>query len=128
MYTSNSSKYANNGIDAQDKIKRNFVERMRQNLKKLYYDQLGLLDWEQRAKSRIEGKIGESYAKEIEKHIKLRNKRVLDVGCGWGEFIVSANMRGAEAVGIEPDKEQVELCKTRLTLHGMKNIVTQKSN
>ena len=43
----------------------------------------------------------------------VTGKRILDIGCGNGEFIYFLKENGFETVGIEPSAEAVELAKSR---------------
>jgi 2-polyprenyl-3-methyl-5-hydroxy-6-metoxy-1,4-benzoquinol methylase len=46
-------------------------------------------------------RVGPRFVKALSLAGDLRNKRVLDVGCGRGELILQSAMRGAEAWGID---------------------------
>jgi len=100
-----------------------FEERMKENLKKMYHDQLGLKDWRLRAEKRIKGEQANDLIELLERYIGLKNKKILDVGSGWGEFVASANLHGATAFGIEPDEEEIKLSKTRLMIKKLDNTV-----
>lgn len=43
----------------------------------------------------------------------IENGRVLDVGCGNGDFLVLLRSKGWEAHGIDPDAESVRICHSR---------------
>ncbi|HAB15173.1 MAG TPA: methyltransferase domain-containing protein [Verrucomicrobiota bacterium] len=43
----------------------------------------------------------------IARHFDLRGKRLIDCGCGAGEYVVALGERGAEAVGVEYMAEKV---------------------
>ena len=88
-----------------------------------YYERLGSeLGWSDRIKreaidERIRGTGGRHAAAELERYTELRHKKVLDVGSGFGGFIVAANKAGALVLGVEPDQERIELCKMYLELN-----------
>jgi cyclopropane-fatty-acyl-phospholipid synthase len=51
-------------------------------------------------------------------------QRVLDVGCGWGSFVMHAASRhGVEAVGITLSENQAELARKRVAEAGLENKV-----
>lgn len=52
------------------------------------------------------------------------DERVLDVGCGWGAFVMhAAREYGARAVGITPSPAQAELARTRVRDAGLQERV-----
>jgi 2-polyprenyl-3-methyl-5-hydroxy-6-metoxy-1,4-benzoquinol methylase len=53
------------------------------------------------------------------RHLPKQPKgRLLDVGCGNGDFLVFASQAGWQAVGVEPDPKAVEVARARgLTVH-----------
>ena len=51
-------------------------------------------------------------------------QRVLDVGCGWGSFVMHAASRhGVDAVGITLSENQAELARKRVADAGLENKV-----
>jgi MPBQ/MSBQ methyltransferase len=44
-------------------------------------------------------------------------RRVLDIGCGFGSFVLLARERGIDAVGIEPASVEVAFARARLAEH-----------
>jgi len=85
-----------------------FREEMLKNLEK-YYHLVNFSGWKKIAEKRISGEYTE-----------LKAKTILDCGCGWGEFIVSALKHGAEVcVCLEPDADKIRLCRMRFRLHGV---------
>jgi len=59
-------------------------------------------------------KKGKERVLALETEIGLKGKKVLDVGAGLGEFVISAVASGIEAYGIETDKEKVEIANEML--------------
>jgi SAM-dependent methyltransferase len=49
----------------------------------------------------------------IEAHKPLKNARVLEVGSAWGWFLEAAAERGAVVQGIEPEKANADLARTK---------------
>jgi cyclopropane-fatty-acyl-phospholipid synthase len=49
--------------------------------------------------------------------------RVLDVGCGWGSFAVTAAERGAEVLGVTLSPPQAELARRRVAAAGVEDRV-----
>ncbi len=51
-------------------------------------------------------------------------ERLLDVGCGWGSFVIhAAEQRGVEAVGITLSEPQAELARERVAAAGLSDRV-----
>lgn len=93
-----------------------FMRRIKENLRKYYLIELGLPDWERRAEKRIKEDltIFPERIKKLENHIgSFEGKRTLSVGSGWGGFVVAASKAGANAVGVEPDIEEITISKLR---------------
>ena len=89
-----------------------FEERIKENLWRYYFVQLGLTDWERRSEKRIKEDLTSvpERIKKLEQYIgKIRDKRTLSVGSGWGGFVVAASKAGADAVGVEPDAEEIAI-------------------
>ena len=81
-----------------------------------------LNDWKVRAHKRIIGEIGEKQAREMEKYVKIAGK-VLDVGCGTGEFLVSVVKKGCKVYGIEPDERLAKLAKMRFHINQVNGVI-----
>jgi len=84
-------------------------ELLKNNLYNYYFKTLGLKDYRERISIR-ENRI---YAKKVigylEKFSNLKNKKILDIGSGWGELCIELSKHGASAVGVEPDKNLLEI-------------------
>ncbi len=61
---------------------------------------------------------GERIVRELSTFGPLRDKRVLDVGCGVGGALVALCRVGACCVGIDIDRDRLDLARERLELHG----------
>jgi ubiquinone/menaquinone biosynthesis C-methylase UbiE len=93
-----------------------FQRRIKENLRKYYLIELGLPDWERRAEKRIKEDLTFflERIKKLESYVgSLEGKRTLSVGSGWGGFVVAASKAGANAVGVEPDVEEIAISKLR---------------
>jgi len=55
--------------------------------------------------------------------LRLRpGERVLDIGCGWGSFVLYAAERyGAEVVGVTPSENQAEVARERIRAAGLQD-------
>src|SRR5262245_59181487 len=59
--------------------------------------------------------VGPRVVKALSLAGDLRNKRVLDVGCGRGELVLQSAMRGAEAWGIDYADAAVAIAERALS-------------
>lgn len=101
---------------------------MNQDLKKkisnyyqnYYQKQLNLPNWQEWAKFRLnEEEVEREKIARLEKLLdKFSGKKILDVGCGTGGFLIEAKKRGAVVFGIDPSQTAVEICQ----LKGIKNV------
>jgi len=53
--------------------------------------------------------------KLVKKYINFKNKKVLDVGCGIGEFLYKFKELGADVYGIDIDKEKVKFVQNNFS-------------
>jgi ubiquinone/menaquinone biosynthesis C-methylase UbiE len=81
--------------------------------RKYYHVELGLPDWEDRIKSRLKEQqsFGAPMVSRLEAffNIDFRDKKVLVVGAGTGAELFFLAQRGAQAYGIEPNPEAIEI-------------------
>jgi MPBQ/MSBQ methyltransferase len=56
------------------------------------------------------------YAVEVLRQHARAGARVLDIGCGFGSFVLAARDAGFDAVGVEIEPFEVEFARTRLQL------------
>ncbi len=66
---------------------------------------------------------GEEFAKTVAPHIPTNAKRYLDVGCGFGGFLVGFSNLALEVVGIEIDPERIEFAEANTKDHGLSDCV-----
>ena len=97
-------------------IEKEFERRLKKNLKKFYCDELGLSDYEDRLNYRLNEDLGRclNEIRLIEQYTgTIKGKNVMCMGSGWGGFAIAASNAGARIVGIEPEKELIEISKLR---------------
>jgi len=58
----------------------------------------------------------ENQANILQKHLSLKNARVLDIGCGGGLFLALLKEEGAEVIGIELSDSRAQYAKTKHNL------------
>lgn len=79
-----------------------------------YRDVLGLPDWRERVRERLNCEKEEGYTRWLDERVDLRGKRALDVGCSTGGLVLTIGLRGADAVGLEPDGEAIRVASRRV--------------
>ena len=57
---------------------------------------------------------GEAVVAEVQKHRNFDGARYLDIGCGFGGFLVAGSRAGATCVGIEIDTERIRFARENL--------------
>lgn len=92
-----------------------YKKKLIKNLIKYYKYTLGLKDVEKRIEDRIRRVRAKNTMNKLSKVTSLKNKLLLDVGSGWGEFTYEARRRGAIAYGIEPDPELLDISSTLIS-------------
>jgi 2-polyprenyl-3-methyl-5-hydroxy-6-metoxy-1,4-benzoquinol methylase len=70
---------------------------------------------------------GEAFAALLDESVGLADKRVLDVGSGFGEFVFGCLARGAQAEGVEPDEERVHISSLLLESFGLPQVIQAAS-
>jgi ubiquinone/menaquinone biosynthesis C-methylase UbiE len=106
---------------AKDNISELFIEKITNHLYKYYWQELGLRDWKNRIRVRIdEVAREENTLRVIESFMgNLLDKKVLVIGSGWGGACVAAKNLGAkEVLGIDIDEEANEIANLRMQLQG----------
>jgi ubiquinone/menaquinone biosynthesis C-methylase UbiE len=103
-------------------LQQQFDDKIKAHLRHYYWDCLGLYDWENRLEAR-KNELARSKAilKAIE-HIasfSLQGKKMLDIGCGWGGFVVAAAQMGASVSGCDVDAEVLDVAGLRAKLNGV---------
>ncbi len=79
-----------------------------------YRDTLGLPDWRERVQERLNCRKDGDYTRWLNGQVDLPGKRALDVGCSAGGLVLAMGLRGADAVGLEPDREAVRVASRRI--------------
>lgn len=98
-----------------------FEEKITEHLYRYYCEELGLTDWEERVRDRInEVPRNETILKIIESFtFSLKGKKVLVVGSGWGGACAAAMNLGASSVtGIDVDLDANQIANQRMVLEG----------
>jgi len=99
-----------------------FNSKIEAHLYNYYWKQLGLFDWEKRIEERkneIERCKTILESLELISGIHLKNKQFLDIGCGWGGFLTTAAIKGANVIGCDIDSEVIKIAELRLKLHSL---------
>lgn len=94
----------------------NLLKNIIFNYYKSYYkDKLNIPSWAELTNKQLSEETEElERIKYLEKLLgKFKNKKILDIGCGTGGFVAASNLKGARAVGIEPDKKAIEICRLK---------------
>lgn len=112
----------NENLTADQKmhLKRIFDEAIERHLYQYYWKSLGLYDWKVRVEERRnEVPFAKAVLQSFEKlsGISLKGKRMLDVGCGWGGYVVAASQLGADIYGCDVDEKVLEVARLRAQLH-----------
>lgn len=83
-----------------------------------YKEKLGIPNWRELAEGQEhEEELELEKLTEIEKVVGvLKNKTILDVGCGTGGFAIAASFRGCRVYAIDPDKEALKIAKEKTKL------------
>ncbi|AMC11312.1 methyltransferase [Lutibacter profundi] len=55
---------------------------------------------------------------------KTKQKNLLDVGCGTGDFLLNCKNNGWNVVGVEPNENAKRLAETKLSFHNISKIYT----
>lgn len=97
--------------------------RYLQSFKKHYHDSLGLPDWRERAKKRLEMSEAKNLFSNYIRQYDLHDKLILDMGSGWGDFLYQLNANRVNAYGVEPSPELGYLSRKRFLLNNMENKV-----
>lgn len=101
-------------------VKEEFDRQIQKHLYHYYWECLGLFDWKGRVEAR-KNEVPRSKAilRTIEEisGVQLKNKKMLDVGCGWGGFVVAGLEMGIDACGYDVDEAALEVARLRSRLH-----------
>lgn len=61
--------------------------------------------------------------KRLLRHVALQGRTILDVGCGFGEFLLEADQAGARVAGIDVDLEAIKVAHALLRESGSRGQV-----
>lgn len=90
-----------------------------------YRDTLGLPDWKQVVEKRFHFRL-DVQIRRIATFVELADKRVLDVGCGFGDLMLGLKEAGArEIVGIDPDTDWIGIAAKRGSCYDKEYMVSQ---
>jgi len=88
-----------------------YIDLINKNLKKYYFDELCLKDYQQRINDVIERKVAKSIVDRITTQCPVSDKKILEVGSGWGGICVEFSHVGGLVTGIEPDEEELQISR-----------------
>jgi 2-polyprenyl-3-methyl-5-hydroxy-6-metoxy-1,4-benzoquinol methylase len=91
--------------------KSEYLELLNKNLKRYYFDEFGLKDYQQRINDMIERKVAKSVVNRIITRYSVNNRKILEVGSGWGGICIELFHAGGLVTGIEPDTEELQISK-----------------
>lgn len=86
-------------------------ERERAYFLNLYRDQCGIPNFQDFIEKRINNSFGEETVSQISKELNLYNKKILEIGSGWGNNLISLRKKTKYVYGLEPDSEKIKICK-----------------
>jgi len=99
-----------------DEIEAQFQNMWYTELENVYRYQLGAPDWQDRLSARMR----QDYSKKVQEIEDLFGsvfeKTLLDIGSGWGTFLIPAAKAGAKVVGVDIKKERVAITNRRLNV------------
>jgi ubiquinone/menaquinone biosynthesis C-methylase UbiE len=92
----------------------NDSEHLRHLLEVYHRDTMGLPDWRRIVERRL--RVGLRWQLErLQAFVSLKGQRVLDVGCGYGDLLVTLETEGSArlAIGVDPDFEWAREARRR---------------
>jgi 2-polyprenyl-3-methyl-5-hydroxy-6-metoxy-1,4-benzoquinol methylase len=97
-----------------------YFKLLNKNLRKYYWDELGLKDYQERINIAIERTGSKSIFNRISNYCFIDGQKILDVGSGWGGICVELAHAGGIVTGIEPNKEELQISKLLNEIEGTK--------
>jgi 2-polyprenyl-3-methyl-5-hydroxy-6-metoxy-1,4-benzoquinol methylase len=94
---------------------------LRAHLETYYGSTLGLSSRAVAASTekRLARERGKATASLLDRLQPVKGRKILDVGSGWGELLFELICHGADAHGIEPDADEIEISDLLLASHGL---------
>jgi ubiquinone/menaquinone biosynthesis C-methylase UbiE len=88
--------------------------RLRRLLEEYYRDTRGLPDWRRAVERRLQSGLYWQL-KRLQAFVSLKDKRILDVGCGFGDLLVAleADRSASLVAGVDPDFEWLREARRR---------------
>lgn len=76
---------------------------------------------EERILSEIKMTRETNFVRGLENRYDIKNKLILDAGCGIGGFVVQLGLNGARVIGAEPSREYSIITQKRIAKYGLKD-------
>lgn len=97
------------------KIKSSLDEKIKKFYQKYYRGTLNIKNWQPLVWERLnEEKIEVAKIEKLQKLLgDFKGKKILDVGCGAGGFVIAAMKKKLLAYGIDPAKKAIEICEQK---------------
>lgn len=89
--------------------------------RRYYKEALNLPNWQSLVQERLSEELHEERKiKKLESVLgSFKGKKILDVGCGTGGFVISVSKLGGRAYGIDPQRSAIEICKEKAVVNGL---------
>jgi len=69
-------------------------------------------------------KYDRKFTQFLGEYHKIRNNVFLDVGCGWGALVVSIAIRGWQVVGVDINRNAINLARTLACEHDVQDKIS----
>lgn len=86
-------------------------KKLIQAQKHYYYNILGLTNQNEAIKDKLNFKGANIRLKRLNRFVNVKDKKLLDVGSGIGDFIIAASKYRVITFGVEPNKKLVQLSR-----------------
>lgn len=78
-----------------------------------HFDKLHSMWWDKNGPLKTLHAINPVRLQYIKKFSNIKNKLILDIGCGGGIFSYSMAMHNAKVIGIDPSKKLIKIAKKK---------------